>query len=320
LNLNYCVGKVLIFLKVNDMETILQKKLQEGKQILISEIKPPACGSTAKLKSMSGKYKGKVCALGVSDNREEPGMSSLAASCILAREGMEPIMHMVTRDRNRIALVSDCLGAQGLGIGNLLLTSGTHQTLGCFAQAKSVFDIDSIQLTQALNRIDIDAGIIGKEKLDSMDPFFIGGVTDPFAEPVEMQILRLHKKIKAGARFIITAPVYDLSLFNIWWDKVCEAGIPKKTALIVGIKVVTDPDRIKSLATSRPDPKIPGEMIETLSSSGNREMARAAGIDRAVKIIAGLSEITGIRGFAIDGDGDDDAVLEVIDQAGLGDN
>jgi methylenetetrahydrofolate reductase (NADPH) len=302
------------------METTLQKKLRDGEHILISEIKPPASGSPAILKSMSGKYKGKVCALGVSDNRDEPGMSSLAASCILAREGMEPIMHMVTRDRNRIALVSDCLGAQGLGIGNLLLTSGTHQTLGCFSKAKSVFDIDSIQLTHALNRIDTDAGIIGMEKLDTIDPFFIGGVTDPFAEPLEMQIIRLLKKIKAGARFVITAPVYDVSLFNTWWDRVSQAGIPDKIAVIAGIKVVTDPERITSLADRRPDPKIPGEMIEALSSAGNKEKARTVGIDIALKTIAAIKDKTGIRGFAIDGDGDDDAVIEVIDQSGLGDN
>ena len=300
------------------METILQKKINKQDKILISEIRPPACGNPEKLKAIAKKYAETGCALGVSDNRNGLCMSSLAASYILAQEGIEPIMHMTTRDRNRIALLSDCLGAQSLGINNLLLTSGTHQTLGSFKKAKCVFDIDSIQLTSVLNNINQNADIIGLDKIENTGPFFIGGVADPYADPLDMQIMRIMKKIKAGVKYIITKPVFDLTLFDKWWEKIQAAGIPEKIAIVAGIRILTDSDKVKALSKSRPNPKIPDDLIKQISSIQNKTDTRKEGIKIAIETITELSKKKGIMGFAIDGDSDDDAALQVIDESGLG--
>ena len=118
-------------------ETGFQARLRSGETILIVEVAPPKGGDPAPLRSAAKRYEGKVHAIGLSDNRHGVGMASLAAAAIVAAEGMEPILHMVTRDRNRIALIADCLGAQALGVCNILCTSGTHQTLGICPPAKS---------------------------------------------------------------------------------------------------------------------------------------------------------------------------------------
>src|SRR6202140_5549074 len=127
-------------------KTELHKRIESGKPVLVAEMSPPRGGDPAPVRAAARQFAGKVHALGVSDNRDGVGMSATAPAALILAEGVEPILHMTTRDRNRIALVSDCLGAQAMGVRNLLCTSGTHQTLGPCRKAKNVFDIDSIQL------------------------------------------------------------------------------------------------------------------------------------------------------------------------------
>ena len=136
--------------------TNLRERIESGKSILIAEVSPPASDDAAAVRAVADRYAGKVHALGVSDNRDRVCMSALAAASLVASGGVEPILHIVTRDRNRIALISECLGAQALGIRNILCTTGTHQTLGQFRAARNVFDIDSIQLLQTYARLGED--------------------------------------------------------------------------------------------------------------------------------------------------------------------
>ena len=127
-------------------KTELHKRIESGKQLLLAELSPPKGADPAPLRAAARGFAGKVHALGVSDNRDGVHMAALVAAALIIAEGVEPIVHMTTRDRNRIALVSDCLGAQAMGIRNLLCTTGTHQTLGPCRKARNVFDMDSIQL------------------------------------------------------------------------------------------------------------------------------------------------------------------------------
>lgn len=297
--------------------TKLQERIESGGAILIAEISPPACGNPAMVRDVARRYVGKVHALGIDDNRRRVCMSALAAASLVAAEGVEPILHIVTRDRNRIALISECLGAEALGIRNLLCTTGTHQILGRFKAAKNVFDIDSIQFLQACSQLAEDGSIVGEDAVEGTEALCLGGTAAPDADPLALQAMRMDKKVSAGAKFLITQPVFDTTRFNAWWKEVSQRGIPKKTAIVAGIAVLSDADRAKEFAESRPKPLVPEALLQRITSKPDAAAQRAEGIAVAVELIEELSAVDGLRGFAICGEGDDDAVLEVIEKSGL---
>ena len=299
---------------MTEQKTKLQQQIESGGRILLAEISPPPSGDAAAVRETARRYVGKVDALGISDNRDRTRMSALAAASLVLAEGVEPILHVVTRDRNRIALVSDCLGAAALGIRNILCTSGTHQTLGEFKTAKCVFDVDSVQLLQIYSGLGTEdsgngLGVKGGISLT------LGGTAAPFADPMELQVMRLAKKAAAGAGFLITQPVFDIDRFQAWFKQVTDRGIQKQTAVVAGIEVLTDAEKAQAHATSRPSPMIPEKVLARLTSDQANQ--RAAGIDIAVETIKTLQSLEGLRGFEISGE-DDDAVLEVIEKSGLG--
>ena len=187
--------------------TELQQRLESGKGVLLAEISPPAEAAPAGVQQLAKRFAGKVHALGISDNRERVGMSALAAASLVAGQGVEPILHMTTRDRNRIALVSEALGAHALGIRNILCTSGTHQTLGQFRAAKNVYDLDVIQLLQACGIWRATLPWWAKGPIAGADGFCLGAVASPNADPLELQMIRLGKKVSAGAGFLVSQPV-----------------------------------------------------------------------------------------------------------------
>jgi methylenetetrahydrofolate reductase (NADPH) len=245
-------------------------------------------------------------------------MSALAATAIIAAEGVEPVLTLTTRDRNRIALLSDCLGAQALGVRNILCTSGTHQTLGAYSAAKNVFDLDSIQLTQVLANLAANGSVVGEERLGAPlgpGPLCLGGVAAPYADPLEMQVARLAKKVEAGASFLITQPVHDLPRFEQWWAAVTERGLHERVAILAGVEPLTDAETAQVEARRRPSPVIPEALLERLASGANQDAQRQLGIDVAVETVNRLSQIDGLRGFALGGE--PVSALAVIARSGL---
>jgi methylenetetrahydrofolate reductase (NADPH) len=298
----------------------LRQRIESGKPLLLAEISPPQGSDPSPLRETAHSFAGKIHALGVSDNRDRVSMSALAAATIVAAEGVEPILHVVTRDRNRIALVSEALGAQALGIRNLLCTSGTHQVLGSFRSAKNVFDVDTVQLLQTYSNLAEDGSLVGEKGFAGSGPFCLGGVAAPFADPLEMQVMRLAKKNLAGARFFITQPIYDIERFNQWWLEITRRGLHDKVAIVAGIQPLYDAQKAQQLAASRPLPRIPEAILTKLSSASGAAAQRAAGIAIALETISRLKEVKGLRGFQSCVDGDVDAVMEVIEKSALGTN
>jgi methylenetetrahydrofolate reductase (NADPH) len=302
---------------MTENETRFQTRLRSGEPILIVEVAPPKGGDPIALRSAAKRYQGKVHAISVSDNRHGICMASLAAGAVLAAEGVEPIVHLVTRDRNRIALIADCLGAQALGVRNILCTSGTHQALSACPPARNVFDMDSTQLIEAIAHLGSDGSMFFGERFDPAGPFCLGAVAAPFADPAELQFMRLTKKVRAGAKFLITQPVYDLDRFRAWWGQVMQKSIHEKSAILAGIQPLLEAGRAKAYAESRPFPRVPQSLLDRLSSAGGQEAERAAGIEIAVETIKHISALKGLRGFQICADGDESAVLEIIERSGL---
>jgi methylenetetrahydrofolate reductase (NADPH) len=300
--------------------TPLKQRIESGKPLLLAEISPPQGSDPIPLRETARRYAGKVHCLGVSDNRDRVSMSALAAAAIVAAEGLEPILHVVARDRNRIALVSEALGAQALGICNLLCTSGTHQVLGPFSAARNVFDIDTVQLLKTYSNLAGDGSLVGEKGFAATGPFCLGGVAAPYADPLEMQVSKLVKKNLAGAAFFITQPIYDLVRFNQWWQEITRRGLDEKAAVVAGIQPLIDAQKAREFAAKRPSPRVPDAMLARLSSASGAAAQRAAGIAAALETIKRLSEVKGLRGFQICADGDVDAVLEVIEKSALGAN
>jgi methylenetetrahydrofolate reductase (NADPH) len=301
-----------------DEKTKLEMLIDSGKPILITEMAPPDGSDLEEVRSCARRYAGRVHALGVSDNKDGVRMSALAAASAIASEGVEPILHLVTRDRNRIALASECLGAHALGVRNLLCTTGTHQTLGRCHGARNVFDVDSIQLLQMCADPESSRAVLGADGLRCAGSFCLGAVAAPYADPLEMQVARLAKKAAGGARFLVTQPVFDLERFETWWSEVTRVGVYERVAILAGILPLPDAESAKTWAATSPSPMIPDALLERLASKGDASAQRAVGIELACETIERLSHLEGLRGFEIRCDGDDDAADEIIERSGLG--
>ena len=284
----------------------LKQRIETGEMLVIAELNPPKDANPDGLRAQAAALKGKVHAAGLLDNRDGVGMSPTAAASIVAAVGLEPIVHMVTRDRNRVALESDFIGARALGISNILCTTGTHQTLGTFKSAKNVFDVDSVQLLKLFSGHAAESGST-----------CLGATAAPFADPMELQLMRLAKKTRLGASFIITQPVFDTTRFGAWWKEVRKMDLAKKSAVIVGIRPLLTKEDAKAYAAERPSPRVPAELLERITGAADDAAARREGISAAAALAKELKALPGIRGIEISVGDDVEAALEIIEKADL---
>ncbi|MBI5576807.1 MAG: methylenetetrahydrofolate reductase [Deltaproteobacteria bacterium] len=298
-------------------KTDFQKHIESGKPVLLAELSPPRGADPAPLRAAAGLFAGKVHAVGINDNRDGVRMSALAAASHVLAEGVEPILHITTRDRNRIALASDCLGAQALGVRNLLCATGTHQTLGPFRRARNVFDIDPIQMLEMIEGLARDASLLGEDRIDGAGPFCLGAKASPYEDPMGLQVIRLAKAVAAGAKFIITQPVYDIERFEFWWAEATRRGLHEKVAVIAGIRLLANADFARTCAARRPDPKIPAALLERITAPGDRKGQRDVGVEIALETVQRLSGLKGLRGFEVRVDEDTDLAVEFLERSGL---
>lgn len=303
-----------------DKGASFQQRLAAAGPLLVAEISPPQGADPAPVRETAKRFAGKVHALGVSDNRETVRMAALAAAALVAGEGIEPILHVTTRDRNRIALVSEALGAQALGIRNVFCTSGSHQTLGRFRAARNVYDIDSVQLVQTYARLHADCSLLGEGGIAGAGPFCLGAVASPDADPLALQVSRLAKKAEAGAAFLITQPIYDLERFHAWWKAVSQRGVHQRVAILAGIQPLSEDKLAEARDGGQSRTRVPQATLHRVGSAESAAGRRAAAIDVALETIQQLATLPGLRGFAVCGDGDCDAALEIVERSKLGSN
>jgi methylenetetrahydrofolate reductase (NADPH) len=300
--------------------TSFQARVASGGPLLVAEISPPQGADPAPVRALAKRFAGKVDALGISDNREMARMAALAAASLVAFEGIEPILHVTTRDRNRIALVSEVLGAQALGIRNVLCTSGSHQSLGRFRAAKNVYDVDPVQLIQAYAQLASHSSLLNGEKIEGAGPFCLGAVASPDADPLALQVSRLRKKVSAGATFLVTQPIYDLERFHAWWNAITQCGIHEKVAILAGVQALPESELATAREGKRSLRRIPQSTLDRVGSAASPAGRRSAAIEIALETIQQLSAVPGLRGFGVCGDGDCDAALEILERSGLRSN
>ncbi len=272
----------------------LKEKVDSKQFIVCAEIGPPQSCDAGVIREKAKYFKGCVDAVNVTDNQTAiVRLSSIASAKILLDEGIEPIMQMTCRDRNRLAIQSDLLGAAALGIRNVLCLTGDYQTFGDQPEAKGVFDIDSIQLIAAVAGMN-DGYLLSGFQMRKAPEFLIGAAANPFAEPFEMRLIRLHKKIAAGAQFIQTQPVFEPDVFSRWMERVVEMGLHEKAAILGGVMPVKSAKTLLWMKEKVPGMRIRDEYIERMSQARDPE---AEGVRMAVEMIQALREVHGIRGI-----------------------
>ena len=292
----------------------LERLLDAGKFAVTAEIGPPMSVSADFVRKRARELKGSVDAAYITDNQTAiVRMSSIAAAVIAAEEGIEPVIQMVCRDRNRIAIQSDLLGAYALGLKNLLVLSGDHQSFGNHPGSKNVYCVDSTQLIYSLKELHENGVFMGGSACKTPPRFFLGGAAHPFADPQELQIMRMEKKIAAGARFITTQAVYDIGKFKAWMELVRERGLHKKTYIQAGICVNKT---LKSLQMTKlvAGMDVPDYLIERMEKAEDKQ---AEGINIAVDLLTEIIKIEGISGIHIMAIGWEAAVPEIVGRLGL---
>jgi methylenetetrahydrofolate reductase (NADPH) len=278
----------------------LAQALSTGRLATTAECVPLRGGDAAAVKKLAEVLPAGLDAVVVADNPGAIHGSALATATMLAREGRDAVLTMVTRDRNRIALESDALGAWALGVDAVLSLSGDHQSLGVAPEAAGVYDIDSIQFVQKLKTL--------------VPELTVGAAVHPYQTPMELSLLRLRKKIAAGADFLLTQAVFDLEGFKRWMEAVRAEGLEKRAAIIASVLPLESVEEAKELERRRTYGPVGEAAMARISQAGD---AAKEGIAMAAEMAAAVKGIEGVRGIHILCGGNEQAAAAVIQQAGL---
>jgi len=293
----------------------LQKVLEKGNFAVTAEIGPPRSADPEAVREKAKLLKGYVDAVNITDCQTAiVRMSSLASAVIVMQEGLEPVMQMTCRDRNRIGIQSDLLGASALGIKNLLCLTGDHPKFGDHPQAKPVFDLDSIQLLNLVKGLCEGKFLNGEEIKGKRPCFFRGAAENPFADPLEFRPIRLAKKIKAGAQFIQTQIVYNIERFKKFMKMCEEQGLLDKVYILAGVTPPKSLGMLKYMKYNVPGLDVPDELIKRMESAKDK---KEEGINIAVEVIERIKEISGVRGVHIMAIGWESIVPEIVKKAKL---
>lgn len=295
----------------------LEQILKQGNIAVTSECGPPRGSDPVAVTSKGVLIKDHVDAVNITDNQTSTTrMSSLAACIHLKQMGIEPVLQMVTRDRNRIALQSDILGAASFDIHNMLCLSGDHQSFGDCAQGQNVHDLDSMQLIQTVRLMRDEGKFLGGDNIIRPPKMFVGAAANPFADPFEIRVSRLAKKVACGVEFIQTQCIYNLDKFELWMEGVRERGLDEKVFIMAGMTPMKSAGMAKFMKNRVPGMDVPDEVINRLSGVPKDKQAQE-GIDICVEAIERLRECRGVAGFHIMAIEWEEKVPEIVERSGL---
>jgi methylenetetrahydrofolate reductase (NADPH) len=295
----------------------LKKVLDKGQFAVTAECGPPKGADPEAIVRKAELLRGKVDAVNVTDNQTAiVRMSSLAACALLKSAGLDPVLQAVVRDRNRIALQSDVLGAASLGIKNLLCLSGDHQSFGNQPQAAGVFDLDSIQFVQTVRSMRDKGAILGGEPLTKAPDLFIGAAANPFGDPFGFRVVRLAKKVAAGAEFIQTQCIYNAERFEKWMAMARDKGLTEKVHILGGVTPLKSAGMAKYMKKKVAGMDVPDEVIKRMEGVPSKKQGEE-GIKICVETIERLKEVPGVRGVHIMAIEWEEKVAEIVERAGL---
>ncbi len=295
----------------------LEKILAAGHYAVTSECGPPRGSDPAGIVEKAELIKNHVDAINITDNQTSVCRTCSLAVCIrLKTMGIEPVLQMVTRDRNRIALMSDILGAAHWDIHNILCLSGDHQSFGDCSQGQNVHDLDSMQLLQTVRQMCDEGKFLGGDDIKRPPQMFAGAAANPFADPFEIRVARLAKKVKAGAQFIQTQCIYNLDKFEEWMQGVRDRGLHEETAIMAGLTPMKSAGMARYMKNRVPGMDVPDEVVQRLADTPKDKQAEE-GIKMCIESIERLKECEGIRGFHIMAIEWEEKVPGIVEAAGL---
>ncbi|MBI4772628.1 MAG: methylenetetrahydrofolate reductase [Deltaproteobacteria bacterium] len=295
----------------------LEKVLAAGHLAVTSECGPPRGCDGSVIENKANLIKDYVDAINVTDNQTSVvRLCSLAACIRIKQMGLEPVLQMVTRDRNRIAMQSDILGAASFGINTMLCLTGDHQRFGDHPNSANVFDLDSTQLLQTVRKMREEGKLLSDFEMKDPPRMFVGAAANPFADPFEIRVPRLAKKVAAGAQFIQTQCIYNMKKFKEWLKLARDRGLHEKVAILAGITPIKSVGMAKYMKNRVAGLDVPDEIIKRIGGVPKENQAEE-GIKLAIEQIRELKEEPGIRGFHIMAIEWEEKVPEIVKQAGL---
>ncbi|MDH3876073.1 MAG: methylenetetrahydrofolate reductase [Desulfobacteraceae bacterium] len=298
-------------------ESVLEKVFASGEFAVTSECGPPRGAVPEKIIEKAKMLKGYVDAVNVTDNQTAMVRMSSFAACVFIRQlGMSPILQMVTRDRNRLAMQADILGAYSHGIDNILCLSGDHPHFGDHPMAANVHDIDSVQFVQMIRDMRDKGKFQGGDDILNPPKMYIGAAANPFADPFELRVARLAKKIKAGTDFIQTQCIYNLDKFEKWMEGVRDRGLHEKVNIMAGITPMKTVGMAKYMKNRVPGMDVPDEIIKRMAGVPKEKQAEE-GIKISVEAIERLKDVEGVKGFHVMAIEWEQKVPEIVERAGL---
>jgi methylenetetrahydrofolate reductase (NADPH) len=306
----------------------LEKVLRGGHFAVTGEIGPPTCADKSVIELKSKHLRGIVDSVNITDNQTAVvRMSSISVGLLLLGLGIEPNIQMTCRDRNRLAIQSDLMGASALGIQNLLCLTGDHQSFGNHPMAKNVFDMDSIGMLTMVKAMRDEGLVQSGDKMDVPPRFFLGAAANPFADPFDFRPYRLAKKVKAGADFIQTQLIYNVPKFAEYMKRVGDLGLLDDVYILAGVGPIRSSAAARYMATKVPGMDVPDEYLQRMAGAvdgvprNDRKARRAAwqeeGIEICVEIIQQVREIPGVAGVHIMAIEWEEAVPIIAERAGL---
>ncbi len=296
----------------------LQKMVAAGHFAVTSEVGPPRSADGAVIEHKAKLIKDYVDAINVTDNQTSVcRLCSLAACIRLKLMGLEPVLQMVTRDRNRIALQSDILGAASFGINNILCLTGDHQQFGDHPNCANVFDLDSTQLALTVRMMRDEGKLLGGHEFEVRPQMYIGAAANPFAGPnVELRVARLGKKVAAGVQFVQTQCIYNMDTFKTFMKMAADRGITEKCAILAGITPMKNVGMARYMQKRVPGIDVPDAVVKRMGGVPKEKQAQE-GIDLAVEQIEEIKSIPGIKGFHIMAIEWEEKVPEIVERVGL---
>ena len=293
----------------------LERVLLERRFAVTAEIGPPKSASAESVRRHAKEMRGSADAFNLTDNQTAMSrMSSIACAMVLIQEGLEPVVQMTCRDRNRIAMQSDILGASALGVRNVLCISGDHQTFGNMKEAKNVYDVDSVQELMILRKMRDEGKLWSGDELEVAPELFLGAAANPFADPFEFRVTRLAKKVKAGADFIQTQSIYDMERFERWMALVRARGLHERVHIIAGVMPLKSHKVALYMKNKVAGMIVPDAIVERLK---NAKDPKEEGVRLCVEQIEHLRTIEGVRGVHIMAMAWEEKVPEIVHRAGL---
>jgi len=295
----------------------LERVLEAGHFAVTGELGPPTSADPEVIKTKSKFLKGNVDAFNVTDGQTAVvRMASWAASLLGKEEGLDPIVQMTCRDRNRIAMQMDILGIAALGLNNLLCLTGDHQKFGNHPEAKGVYDLDSIQLVKMVKDMRDEKKFQCGDEMRVEPHLFIGAAANPFADPFEFRAIRLAKKVAAGADFIQTQIVYNVDKFAEWMKEVRDMGLHERVKILAGVAPIKSIGAAKYMQNKVPGMDVPDAVIERLRGVPKEQVSKE-GIKLCIDIINQVRQIEGVAGIHLMAIEWEEAVPEIVDSAGL---